>query len=116
MHAYIVRGYNWMVEVEMEFDNFIEAATRAVEQLFLEDIKTFDGKPPRVTSVIQVSREEYDIEVDLSDFDPDACEELSEAGHVQFIYAPVVLANAGKYSLANELQNYIENPDTRMEG
>lgn len=93
MKNYIVRAANWKFKVSLEDDvpnQFIEAATRAVSDIFGGDYfiyPTIDDKVPSVGFFISVCEEKY-VGTD------------EELGKEFFCSSEIAFANAGLHNLA----------------
>jgi len=86
MKSYIVASGNW--EREVNAKNYMDAATLAVEEIFqLPEAATFGA-------LISVWEKKH--------------RDARKIEKQMFIYAPLVLANAGEYTLSEELKKGID--------
>lgn len=111
---HLVRTGNWEKLVKLEKSligtsfEFVEAATRAVEEMYAEEItSTNDGEAPKISAAFEISRMGHQPRKfmgadSISDF-------------VKYIYAPLVLANAGKYAVAEHMMALLKESEENEE-
>jgi len=88
MNKYIINGANWSCAIlSEEFIDASEAATRAIEAIFLnlEPIETHDGEEPNIGLLMSVVSDSF------------------EKSGEYFILSETIMANAGLHSESNAL-------------
>jgi hypothetical protein len=92
---YLCQGGNWQVVVEADCEE--NAATQAVEEIMVEEVKFV-----RLSAAIFVKELPRHLGGDV----------LQEDSKTILFYTPMIMANAGFHAEAHKLQNYLDDIDS----